>query len=191
MATRPPSAPTAMFIWPTPSVTICAKPTSSADAEAPQHHVDVELGEEVRREHGEHRGADAGSPPRGPTIRRGGGGEACSSALPRRAALGIDAAVAVDEHREEQDQAEEELQPEIADLQDEEAAPDGGDQRARRASCRPPRRRRRRGACRRAPAPRNEGSSHSSPPTDGIAAPRRATTIIAGAGGEHARTARG
>ena len=30
MATRPPSAPTAMFIWPTPSVTICAKPTSSA-----------------------------------------------------------------------------------------------------------------------------------------------------------------
>ena len=30
IATRPPSAPTEMFIWPTPSVTIWAKPTSSA-----------------------------------------------------------------------------------------------------------------------------------------------------------------
>ena len=28
------------------------------DAEAPQHHVDVELGQEVRGEHGEHRAAD-------------------------------------------------------------------------------------------------------------------------------------
>ena len=34
--------------------------------------------------------------------------------------------------------------------------------------------------------PRKEGRSHSSPPTAGIAAPSRATTISAGDGGEHA-----
>jgi len=57
IATSPPMAPTAMFICPTPSVIICAKATKQRHAEAAQHHIKVEFGEEVGRDEGERAGA--------------------------------------------------------------------------------------------------------------------------------------
>ncbi len=102
----------------------------------------------------------------------------------------IDAAVAVDQHREEQDQAEEELQPEIADLQHEQAAADGRHQQ--RAEHGADHRHDAAGEQRAAEhGPRNDGSSHSSPPTAGIAAPSRATHHHARPPRPAGRTARG
>ncbi len=93
-----------------------------ADADAAQQHVEIEFGQEIRRDDGKDDRADDD---RRQQARPFGIEDAAQRSGPLHpGARRQSAAIALDQHRRQKEQPEEQVQPEIADAQDEQAAAD-------------------------------------------------------------------